>query len=904
MSWYARVANVFRSRRLAQQLDDELGFHVAECIDDLVAGGVPESEARREALRRFGNYTIQKERTRDMSMAGWLDAALGDLRYGLRQLRLNPGFAAVAVLSLMLGIGANTAIFQLIDAIRLRSLPAKDPWQLAAVDAAPDFFVQGWYSARNRAFTYAQYERLRAHQQAFSAMLAFGNTRFNLSRGGDARYAEGLYVSSNFLRVLGVTPVLGRDFLPERDERDCSSAGAVLSYSFWQRELAGNPAAIGRMIYLDGRNFPILGVAPADFFGLEPGNRFDVAVPLCADSLLATDEKGRRLFRTDAWWLTLIGRLKPGWSVERASNHLRDLSPAVWRETLPESYRPDAAKQYLKNKLRVIAASAGVSSLRRAYENPLWILLAMTGLVLLTACANLANLLLARASAREREIAVRQAIGASRPRLIGQLLAESLLLAGIGGILGAVLAHFLSRILVSFLSGANEQIHLELGIDWRMFAFTALLALLTCLLFGLAPALRATRAAPAAAMRGGRGATTTRERNGLRRALVISQVAFSLILLVAALLFGRSLRNLLATDTGIGARDVIVAMVDARLPKLEPERRKALFKDLEDRIGSHPGVSAVAAVELPPFSGYGWNGLVHPEGDRSAASGKQSWFNRVSPGYFRTMETPLLAGREFDLRDDKKAPRVAIVNEAFAKSFFNAHNPVGRTFRVESVAGKADSIYQIVGLVRNTKYNELREEFRPIAFFPVDQNEEVPENFNLVIRARGLLSGAISGVRDNLSQLDPALLVEFRVLSVQIRQSVVRERLMASLSGGFGLLAGLLSTLGLYGVMSYMVVRRRNEIGVRIALGASGQSVIGLVLKEAVRLLFVGLALGLAVSFALSRYAESLLFGLKANDALTIAAAAALVAGTALLAGLVPARRAARLDPAVALRDE
>lgn len=903
MPWYTRVANIFRLGKIGAELDDELAFHVAERTDELVAEGMPEREARREAMRRFGNYTGQKEKTLDMDIFRTLETMLADLRYGLRQLRSAPGFTTVAVLSLGLGIGANTAIFQLIDAIRLRGLPVKEPSQLVAIDGAPGFHTSGWYTGRNRAFTYAQVEQLRKHQQAFSDVLTFGTARFNLSRGGESRFAEGLFVSANYLDMLGVTPLIGRGFTAEDDQPACTGAGALLSYPFWQREFGGDAGAIGRAISLDGHSFPVIGVTPQGFFGLEPERQFDVAVPICADNVLATGREGR-MFLRHAWWLTPIARLKPGWSVERASSHLRDLSPVIFRESLPEAYRPDTAKQYLANKLQVVAASAGVSGLRRNYQNPLWILLATTALVLLIACANLANLLLARASAREREIAVRQALGASRVRLIGQLLAESMLLAVMGGVLGAFLAQMLSRALVTFLDAGSQTLHVTLGVDWRVFAFTAMLAVITCLLFGLAPAVRATSGAPANTMRAGRGTTGAAERNGLRRMLVVSQIALSMVLLVGALLFGRSLMNLLKTDAGIDSEGVLVTNVDTKLPKLQPERRRIVFQDLEERIRAQSGVVAVAPVALSPFSGSGWNEDVEAEGENAVGGKKLVWMNRVGPGYFQTMNTPLLAGRDFHRHEDLTAPKVAIVNEAFAKENFGGANPVGRTFRVVADAGKPDSVYEIVGLVGNTKYNGLREDFRSIAFFPVNQDPEAPEQISLMVRTRGPMNDVMAMVRRHIAEVNPELLVEFRVLDSQIRQSILRERLMANLSGGFGVLAGLLSALGLYGVMSYMVARRRTEIGVRMAMGAGWSDILGLVFKEAGRLVLAGLAIGLAGSFALSRFAEALLFGLKPNDAVTLTFACVLLGATALLATMIPARRALRLDPAVALREE
>ena len=905
MSLLIRLLNVFRVNRLSHELDEELAFHVAERIDDLVAAGFTEKDARKEALRCFGNYTVQKERTRDMDIAGWLEGVTNDLRHGARQLRLNPGFTAVAVLSLALGIGANTAIFQLINAIRLRSLPVHEPERLVAIDEDGDFLTAGWYSSRHRAFTYAQFDEIRKRQQAFSGVFAFGTERFNLSRGGEARYSEGLYVSSGFLDVLGVQPIAGRGFTTEDDRLDCASGGALLNFGFWQREYAGDLAAVGKTIYLSGHTFPIIGITPAEFFGIEPGKRFDVALPLCADSALNPGGgRGNRLQLRDAWWLTPIARLKPGWTLEQASSHMRDLSPTIFRETLPERYRPDFAAKYLKNRFKVISASTGISSLRRQYANPLWILLAVAGLVLLIACANLANLLLARASARERELAIRQALGASRSRLLGQLLAESMLLAGLGGIFGAILAQGLSRALVAFLNNGRDQLELSLGVDWNVFGFTALLALITCLLFGLAPAIRATDRAPATAMHGGRGSTASPERNGLRRTLVVSQIAISLVLLVGAFLFGRSLQNLLTVETGISAQGVLVARVDATVKDLKPEHRTVVFQQLQDRIAALPGVSSAAPVFIPPFSGAGWNNNVHAEGDTNATGGQEVWFNRVGPDYFQTLRTTIISGRDFGTHDDLKAPQVAIVNEQFAKTLFGGANPIGHTFRQEGSVGEADPVFEIVGVVKNTKYAGLREETRSIAFLPMAQDKEPQSAVTFVVRSQAPISGLMGGIRRVMAELQPGLLVEFRVLDLQVQQSVLRERLMANLSGGFGVLAALLSTLGLYGVMSYMVARRRNEIGVRMALGAQPRDVLRLIFGEAGRLYLIGVVLGLAGSFGLSRYAESLLYGLKPNDPMTLVAGCVLLGVTALLAALAPARLAAKLDPAVVLRDE
>ena len=827
---------------------------------------------------------------------------LNDLRYGARQLRLNPAFTAVAVLSLALGIGANTAIFQLVDAVRLRTLPVEKPQELAYIDFARGSMRSGWFSTRSARLTYTQWDLIRKQQQAFTGTLAWSATRFNLATGGESRYADGMYVSGDFFRVLGVQPILGRGFTAEDDQVGCGSPGAVVSYAFWQREFGGDPGVLGRTVLLDGRPFPVLGVTGPWFFGVEVGNRYDVALPLCADSLLSQDGASRIPNRT-AWWLSAMGRLKPGWTVERAAAHLQAISPGITQASLPPTYRPDQAKRYLNNKLTATAGGTGVSGLRREYEQPLWLLLATTGLVLLIACANLANLLLARASVREREIAVRQAIGASRGRLIAQLLSESLLLAMLGTALGAVLAQGLSRGLIAFLSTPRDPLFLGLGLDLRVLGFTVAVAVGTCLLFGLLPALRATRVVPAAVMRaGGRGLTAGRERFSLRRALVVAQVALSLVLLVGAMLFVGSLQKLLKVDPGFRAEGVISADLDLRKAHYSKERYPALYRELLERLRSRPGVISAAQVGFTPVSGSGWNEMVHTPGSTEAH--KESYFNRVGPGYFHTMGTALLAGRDFDDRDTLGFTKVAIVNEAFAKRFFGGGNPVGKTYLVEGQAGKADPVYQIVGLVRNTKYYEIREDFIPIAFVPMAQDDDPGPGATFVLRTAGAVGDILREVKSAVAEVQPEIWINFHVLSEQLKESLTRDRLMATLAGSFGLLAGLLATLGLYGVIAYMVARRQNEIGVRMALGADGGRVVRLVLREAALLLGAGLVIGTGLAVWAGRAASTLLFGLKPWDPMALAGAAVLLSAVALMASYAPARRASRLDPMHALREE
>ncbi|MEO1368597.1 MAG: ABC transporter permease, partial [Acidobacteriota bacterium] len=484
-------------------------------------------------------------------------------------------------------------------------------------------------------------------------------------------------------------------------------------------------------------------------------------MPLCVDTLLAS-ERGGRLDNQEAWWLATVGRLKPGSSVEQAASHVRDLSPGLFRATLPPTFRQEEAERYLANVYTVRSAEAGVSSVREAYQNPLWILLASTALVLTLACANLANLLLARASVREREISLRQAVGASRRRLVAQLMAESLLLAACGAVLGGLFAHGLSRALVLFLDPGGT-LNIRLGVSGTVVAFTALLATLTCLLFGLVPALRAARSAPADAMRGGRGVDSSSQRHGLRRALVVLQIALSLVLLVGALLFGQSLNNLLQAETGLDSEGVLMALV--RSPSVPPDRRVGVFRQLEERFADVPGVESAATVVFSPFAGTTWNQSTYASDIEAAQT---AWFNRVGPDYFATVKTPLLAGRAFTDADRADAPKVAIVNQRLARELFGEQSPIGQRLRYEARGDEEDPSLEIVGVVADTKYTGLRDDMLPFAYLPTAQEETPMPFMGYVLRLRGSEDGVRAGIQEQMAGIDPSLLVQYQRMEVMI----------------------------------------------------------------------------------------------------------------------------------------
>ena len=828
---------------------------------------------------------------------------LQDIRYGLRVLWQKPGFTAVAVLTLALGVGANTAIFQLIDAVRLRTLPVKDPGRLVGVQLADMSKARGMFASDYPIVTNGIWEQVRDRQEAFEGVFAWSPDTLNLARGGEARFARALWVSGDFFNTLGVRAELGRVLNKDDDRKGCGSPVAVVSHAFWRREFGGDAGAVGRTLSLQGHPFEVVGVTPPSFYGMEVGRSFDVAVPLCAEPLLNGEQS--MLNAGTGWWLTVMGRLKPGWTEERAAAHLANISPGVFEASLPANYPPVSVKDYLGFKLKTFPAGAGVSQLREDYENPLWLLLAVAGTVLLIACANLANLLLARAATREREIATRLALGASRWRLMRQLLTESLLLAACGAGIGALLAQYLSEVLVSLISTERNPLFVNLDVDWRVLAFSAGAAVLTCALFGLAPALRATRVAPGAAMKAaGRGLTASRERFGLRRALVVSQVALSLVLVAGALLFSRSLSKLLTQDAGLRREGVLVTRVGLTRLNLPVERRLSFKNELLERIKAVPGVESASDVNMLPLTGSGWNNEVWLDGADPGAK-QSTFFNRVSPDYFKTLGIPLLAGRDFGTADAPGAPKVAVVNESFARLLNGGANPVGKRFHVERTPSEPETVYEIVGLVKDSKYRDLREEFVPVAFTASSQASRPSEGAQLLIRSSTVSPAALApSVKQAVGEVSPDIDIVFRVFKDEVDATLLRERLMATLSGAFGLLALLLACVGLYGVMSYGVAGRTNEIGIRMALGAQGKDVLRLILREAALLVGVGVVVGLPAALLAARLAAGLLYGVTPADPVSVSLAVLLLAAVAALACYVPARRATKVDPMVALRYE
>ena len=882
MSWTRFFRRRFWDEERARELQAHLEIETAENI----ARGMTPEEARHAARRKLGNPTLIREEIYRMNSLVWLETLGQDLRYGVRLLGLSPGFALVAIASLALGIGANAAIFQLLDAVRLRSLPIPNPQELVEVKIVGGNRRMGVNPGPYGQLTRPIWREIRDHQQVLSGVFAWAWGEVRVGQPTELRRASAIQVSADFFRVLGVPPWRGRLFLPEDEVGACPAAKAVVSYSFWQHHMSGRDLGGDSKLIVNGAPTEVIGVTPPGFFGLAIGDNFEIAQPFCQPKEL----------RHDVFDVSVMGRLRPGWTIQRASAELEAISPGIFAATAITEFA-DALEMYKRFRLGAYPASSGVSWLRTAYDTPLWLLLAISGLVLLLACVNLANLMMARASAREREMAVRLALGASRLRLFRQLLAECGLLAAIGAALGIAVAQLLSRVLVWALSTESMSVKLRVEADWRVLLFALGVAALTCVAFGAAPAFRATRTEPITAMNvAGRGLTTGRGHFSMQRILIVVQVAVSLVLLVGALLFVRSFRNLMTVDSGMRQADIAIAVLGFEQSHVSRERYEEFQRQLLDEVRSVPGVLGAATTTNVPLLGGMWIMGVGPKGI--------SMFTWVSPGYFETMGIPLLMGRDFNQNDARTSPPVAIVNQTFVRDFLGGADPIGQTVRSRAEPNYPSTLYEIVGVIPDTKYNDLRGERPAMAFVPASQFPEPGPWAVMMIHSKTESASTMMGIRRTIAKNHPEILFEYQVFQRLLRDGMVRERLMAMLSGFFGVLAVLLAAVGLYGVISYVVARRRNEIGIRLALGAQRGQVVGMVMREGSLLLFAGLVIGTGLSLIVGRTAGSLLFGLTAHDPLTLAVASALLTVIAAWASYLPARRASNLDPMVALRLE
>ena len=876
------------SRRFDADLDEEMRLHLDLRAAEKQAGGMGADAARAAARRQFGNATRHHERSR--GAWGWthLDTWTQDVRYGLRTLAASRGFTAAALLSLALGIGANTAIFSILNAVLLRSLPVEDPTRLVQVRLGP----QG-----DDELTNPIWEQVRDHQQAFSGALAYASDRFDLADGGESHYATGIWVSGDFFRVLGVPAIAGRVFDRAKDRRGTPPV-AVISYEFWKRHFNGDAGIIGQNVRLNRHAFQIVGVTPPWFRGLDTDWSYDVAIPIVCQPILHPGQ-GSLDERSD-WWLRILGRLPESESLAAARDRMRALSPAIFRATLPQDFPSDAQNSYLQNAFYLKPVATGFSETGAHYRTALLVMMGIVAIVLLIACANIANLLLARATARQRELSVRMAIGAGRARVIRQLMTESLLLSAFGTAGGLLLAAWGSRLLVHMLSTQRHPLDLDLSLDLRVLAFTICAALATALLFGLAPAFRATRVDLNQVMKENARAALRTGRVNLRHALVVGQVALSLVLLVAAGLFLGTLRRLLDLDPGFTRHNVLIITADAEQAEVPAGKRLATYREILNRLRALPGVSSAASSFLTPISPEGWAQIVHPEGFTGKSPRETLMFlNSVSPGYFATLRTPLLLGRDFNDHDVPHAPNAIIINESAARQFFGAANPIGKI-----ISMNRDDVYHVVGAVRDTKYNHINEENRRIGYLAAAQDPQPSPTTRFTLRAEVPVDTLIPAARAAIAGVNRGISLQFHNFETQVNESLLQPRTVALLASTFAALALLLAMVGLYGITSYGVTRRKGEIAIRMALGSPRESVMWLILRDVLLLLGIGIALGLAASLSAGRLISSLLFGVRPGDPIQLAGAVLLLAAATILAAYLPARRAARLDPMAALREE
>jgi len=861
-----------------------------------------------------------------------------DLKYAFRGLAGSPLFTTVAVVSIALGIGANTAIFTLVDEVLLRSLPVRQPEQLVLFSGARNHY--GSNSGGNM-LSFPMYEDFRDNfvdaparlprvsrpvpnpaptPKIFSGLLARRALAMNVGVEGQTERVPGELVSGTYFQVLGVGAAIGRVIGPDDDRERGNSPVAVLSYSYWRNRFGGDPQVVGRTITVNNTKLTIIGVSQAGFDGVDIGYVPSIRVPVMMKAQMTPnwDDVDNRRSR----WVNVFGRLEPGVSSEQALAVLQPFFHGLLEQEVLEAAFSDTTaytrEQFLKGQVSLLPAAQGRSPIRQQLSQPLWLLLGIVVGVLLISCANVASLLIARAAARQREIAVRLALGASRGRIVGQLLVESVLLAAIGGGLGLAIASWTTKFLLGFLP-TSETPHVITGaIDYRVLAFNFALSLATGLLFGLAPALRSTKPDLAPTLKDQVGSVAGGGVR-LRKALVVAQVTISVLLLIGAGLFIRTLQNLRLIDLGIKPASLIAFNISPAISGYTPERIPALYKSLVERMSAQPGVQAVAFANVGLLEGNEWDSTIAVEGYQAKPGEHMNpYCNSVSAGYFKTMGIPLLAGREFEARDEGAMPRPAnpntndgrgngyrhaIVNQSFAKRFFGDKSAISRHIGFGLNPGTPTPL-EIVGVVGDSKYTGVRDEVPQQVFFPLLE-ERTPSAIVVYVRALGDPAAAFTAAQRTMHDLDSNVPVyNLRTLERQIDRSLLVERFIATLSTAFGVLATLLAVIGLYGVMAYTVARRTREIGVRIALGAVQGDVVWLVMREVLTLVGLGVAIGLGAAWGLNRAVGSVLYGVSATDPLTIAGACAVLAIVALAAGYVPARRATRVNPVLALRYE
>jgi predicted permease len=885
MRW---VRQLFSRRRVYGDLSAEIREHLEEKVEELVAGGMSRKNASAAARREFGNLPLIEEDSR--AVWGWtaIESFFADLRYGLRAMRRNPGFSALAILSLALGIGANTAIFSLINTLMLRMLPVRDPGQLVALlhhYPAPD-------EPHDNTFSLQTYHLMRDDNDVFSGLIASSYRPLHVRGNGlESQIVNGGFAEGSFFSLLGMNPALGRLIEPQDDRASRPSPVAVLSWSLWKSRFNLDPAILGEKLIVDDVDVTIVGVAPRNFSGLQVEASQDLWLPLAMEPVIAPKDRERGQ-------IALLGRLKPGVSMEQARAEMAPLYEA----TLDEDARVSGNPYIRKFKFEMEPAGAGLSILRENFAKPLLALMAIVGLLLLIACANVASLLLARGAARQHEMAVRASLGAGGFRLVRQVLTESLLLSVAGSLLGMVLAYFCASLLVRIILAARRigtPLELHVHTDAKVLLFTAAVTLFTALLFGLLPALCALRPSVAPSLQQTSRGGETPSRRFFGKCLVAAQVALSVVLLSAAMQFIRHLSNLEHLDVGFQRDNLLLVSLDPEHSGLEGQQLSRAYRELLAALAAIPGVRSVSLCGATPISGAGANrAVIVPRYDPKPGEIRNVQENWVAPKYFATLGTPLLAGRDFDSRDQGR-PRVAIINQTMARYYFADRDPIGESVSFDG----DDQRYEIVGVVGDSKLYDIREPTHRTIYFNMFQEPSPGSRF--VLRTNIDPDGVAPQVIQTAhSVLKTVALKKVTTMAAQVDETIVPERLIALLCGWFGALGALLAAIGLYGLLAYTVARRINEIGIRMALGATSSKVTRMILREALGTVCAGLIIGIPLAFWGKRFAATLIAVLPAASVTPIVFGSVGMIALALLAAYVPARRAARVDPMVALRYE
>jgi predicted permease len=882
MSWVNRLLGSLRKNKFEDQLDDELQFHLDMRTQEFVAAGMKPDEARRQALRLFGNQLLLKERTRDMDTIAWLETIWRDVRYGRRMLRRSPGFTAVAALSLALGIGANTAIFSLIDSVMLKTLPVESPDQLVSLSRNSP-------GGEGESFTYPVFEQFRGASELFSSVFGFAYRSVGVRTTGAPEAAVAQLVSGDYFHALGIAPVVGRAIVPEDDQPLVGQPVAVISYRFWKQRFALDPAVGGKSLIVNSVPLTIVGVMPRDFFGTSLDYAADLWVPINMQPQIDGGTSRSSLSATGINWVVVMARLRPGVSHDRAQNGAN----VIFQRFL-SSVRPGSTEGH--ERILLEAGGRPVSALRSAVSAPLVILMAIVGLVLLLTCANLANLLLARGLSRQREITIRLSIGAGRLRLLRQLLTESLLLAALGGGSAMVFAAWGIRLLLDFVARAVSHplpAPLQFHLDVRVLLFTGLVSLLSGVLFGLAPALRATGVSLISGLKEiPSGGLSPRLR--LNQSLLVAQVAICLPLLFAGSLFMRSFQKLASVTLGFEPNGVVQIRSVVFGPSYTEGHLSGTWNLMLERIRETPGTVSVSMSQPGLFSHSTSQSAIIVDGHTSLIHTVA-----VTPGFFRTLHIPFVTGRDFSILDRTTPPQVAIINEALARRFLHGLSPLGQRI----LTGVGPDKLEVVGVVQDTKYDSLLAEAPPILYSPLAP--AFLPNFRVFeVRTAGDTAAAASTLRRVVQSVDPDLPADILPMNEFIGQSLVVQRFVAHITGFFAVTALLLAAVGLYGLTSYLVTRRTNEIGIRIAMGADPRDVVWMMMRQAITLVLIGSLVGLAVSVVAGPLVGSQLFGLTATDPMSLFEATALLLSVAAVAGYLPARRASRVDPMVALRYE